>query len=69
MSFRTPIVSDRDGLRLTADECESLSNHLADVLCWFAGFNAAHAGRDSQPDLPPSLNRLRDVNIKLKGAF
>lgn len=42
-----------------------VSNALADVLCWFAGFKAG------QPDaqLPPGLEELRSLNIKLKDTW
>lgn len=46
-------------------ECRLYSDALADVLCWFNGFCAA------KPDapMPPGLDTLRTLNIKLKDHF
>ncbi len=46
-------------------ECREWSDAIADLLCWFNGFAA---GRPEAP-LPPGIDALREINIKLKGYF
>ena len=41
-------------------EWDEVSNALADVLCWMAGFSAA----GGEP--PPGIERLRELNITIK---
>lgn len=53
-------------VKLTAEETREFSCALADVLCWFRGFSAAHVLHDRQPELPPDLDGLRRLNIRLK---
>ena len=60
--------TDSEGAILTCEDCRRTSDSLADVLCWFAGFEAAHAGADRNLSLPPGLDDLRTFNINLKGG-
>lgn len=49
-------------IEIESEEARYISDALADVLCWFQGFSAAKP----DADVPASLGRLRDLNIKLK---
>lgn len=51
---------------LHGEDAHDVSDALADVLCWFRGFAAARAG---DVELPPGIERLRELNIKLKRTF
>lgn len=51
---------------LPPKECQKISDALADVLCWFAGFKAASK---EYAELPPGLNTLRNFNATLKDYF
>ena len=55
--------------KLYSDGCLAISNALADVICWFDGFEAAHAMTDKRLNLPQGIERLRDLNIKLKEHY
>ena len=46
----------------TIADALSVSDALADALCWFQGFRAANP----EAALPGSLDTLRDLNIVLK---
>lgn len=60
-NFQRPI----DPALMTPEQARELSDALADVLCWFRGFDAA------KPDaeLPPGLETLREFNFRLKRRF
>lgn len=47
---------------------EEFSDAIADVMCWFRGFKAAHAGAEYEAEYPPNLDRLMDLKIKLDGV-
>lgn len=57
------------GLAKFAAEARRWQSAVADVTCWFSGFDAAHAGRDSfERPWTPSLNVLRELNTALQDA-
>lgn len=55
-----------NGVRLSASECEIFQAAVADALCWFQGFRAAHCGSLSEPEMPMSIDSLRDLNLRLQ---
>ena len=52
-------------MNMDSDEAHDFSNAIADVMCWFRGFKAAHANSEVEVEYPPNLDRLRDLKIKL----
>jgi hypothetical protein len=54
---------DDNSITMTAAEARKMSNALADVLCWFSGFQAARRRRAT---LPPGIDDLRSLNLALK---
>lgn len=57
--LETPLHSPHRSM--SAEQSRRFSDALADVLCWFRGLTAAHAGREAAIDLPPGLYDLRDL--------
>ena len=52
------------------EEAEAFSNAIADVLCWFHGFEAAYRMKESwdRPTSPLGIPELRDLKRKLDAA-
>lgn len=53
---------ENNTIQFTADEARTMSSALADVLCWFRGFQSAKP----KAQLPPGIDDLRSLNLKLK---
>jgi len=57
-------------ITLTENQADALSGEISDWACWSAGFRfglKAADGFDSG-DFKPSIENLRELNIKLKSA-
>lgn len=58
-------VTERRLRVLETFDAEAAQATVADCLCWFDGFMAAHAGADSRPQVP-EREKLRRLNAALQ---
>ena len=55
-------------IAMTDEQIKQGAYAIADVLCWFNGFQAAHFGRENvgNPPMPPGLDKLRDLRFAIE---
>lgn len=57
-------------LSVFKDRAAEFQSIVADCMCWFAGFDAAQAGREGwERPWTPERERLRDLNIALQNLL
>lgn len=57
-------------ITMTKDQAQSISDSMADLLCWHGGFAAALMGTDREFDnAPMGIKGVRDAHIKIKQAL
>lgn len=57
-------------LAVFKDRAAAFQSIVADCMCWFAGFEAAHVGKETwERPWTPERERLRDLNIALQNLL